>query len=136
MGARRSMPRSEHVLLESDEERKVPHPRASRRRHGFVEVPDRIRRRVLRLEIIDYFYLVVRVQRARAVLAEYVLDLRFVDPSVRVVRHVASRWLAAALLLGALAVGVGLRAGGSAAPRSWLGACLVISALALGAALV
>jgi hypothetical protein len=130
------MPRSEHVLLESDEQRKVPHPRTSRRRHGSVEVPDRIRRRVLKLEIIDYFYLVVRVQGARAVMAEYVLDLRFVDPSMRVSRHIASRWLAAALLLGALAVGVGLRVGGSAAPRSWLLACLVISAVALGAALV
>jgi hypothetical protein len=130
------MPRDEHVLLESEEQRQLPHPRTSRKRHGFVEFPDRLRRRVLRLEIIDYFYLVVRVQRAEGVMAEYVLDLRFVDPSVSFAQHVAFRWLGATVLLVALAVGVGSRVGESAAPGSWLVACLVVSTLALGAALV
>ena len=54
----------EHILLESEQEHTVPDPRGPRRRNARVEVPDRMRRPVLRLEIIDYFYLSVRVQRA------------------------------------------------------------------------
>ena len=100
---------SEHILLESDEERVVPQPHGPRRRHARVDVPDRIRRRVLRLEIIDYVYLIVRVQRSQSVMAEYVLDLRFVDPSVRMSRHIATRWLIATLVLAALAVAIGWR---------------------------
>jgi hypothetical protein len=133
------MPQSEDILLESDEQPAVPHPRASRKRHARVEAPDRIRRRVLRLEIIDYFYLAVRVQRAQsaqAVIAEYVLDLRFVDPSVRMSRHIATRWLVATLVLAGLAVAIGLRVQGSAAPGNWLVACLIASTLAIGAGFV
>jgi hypothetical protein len=136
LGAPRSMPQSEYILLESDEQPTVPHPRASRKRHARVEAPDRIRRRVLSLEIIDYFYLAVRVQRAQSVMAEYVLDLRFVDPSVRMSRHIATRWLVATLVLAALAVAIGLRVQGSAAPGNWLVACLIASALAVGAGFV
>jgi hypothetical protein len=136
MGAHRSMPQSEYILLESDEPHTVPHLRESRKRHARVEAPDRIRRRVLRLEIIDYFYLAVRVQRAQSVMAEYVLDLRFVDPSVRLSRHVATRWLVATLVLAALAVAIGLRVQGSAAPGNWLVACLIASTLAVGAGFV
>ena len=136
MGAPRSMPQSEYILLESDEQPTVPHPRASRKRHARVEAPDRIRRRVLSLEIIDYFYLAVRVQRAQSVMAEYVLDLRFVDPSVRMSRHIATRWLVATLVLAALAVAIGLRVQGSAAPGNWLVACLIASTLAVGAGFV
>ena len=130
------MPQSEYILLESDEQPTVPHPRASRKRHARVEAPDRIRRRVLSLEIIDYFYLAVRVQRAQSVMAEYVLDLRFVDPSVRMSRHIATRWLVATLVLAALAVAIGLRVQGSAAPGNWLVACLIASTLAVGAGFV
>ena len=130
------MPQGEYILLESDEQPTVPHPRASRKRHARVEAPDRIRRRVLRLEIIDYFYLAVRVQRAQSVTAEYVLDLRFVDPSVRMSRHIATRWLVATLVLAALAVAIGLRVQGSAAPGNWLVACLIASTLAVGAGFV
>ena len=130
------MPQGEYILLESDEQPTVPHPRASRKRHARVEAPDRIRRRVLRLEIIDYFYLAVRVQRAQSVMAEYVLDLRFVDPSVRMSRHIATRWLVATLVLAALAVAIGLRVQGSAAPGNWLVACLIASTLAVGAGFV
>lgn len=130
------MPQSEYILLESDEQPTVPHPRASRKRHARVEAPDRIRRRVLRLEIFDYFYLAVRVQRAQSVTAEYVLDLRFVDPSVRMSRHIATRWLVATLVLAALAVAIGLRVQGSAAPGNWLVACLIASTLAVGAGFV
>ncbi len=130
------MPQSEYIVLESDEQHTVPHPRESRKRHARVEAPDRIRRRVLRLEIIDYFYLAVRVQCAQSVMAEYVLDLRFVDPSVRMSRHIATRWLVATLVLAALAVAIGLRVQGSAAPGNWLVACLIASTLAVGAGFV
>ena len=130
------MPQGEYILLESDEQPTVPHPRASRKRHARVEAPDRIRRRLLRLEIFDYFYLAVHVQRAQSVMAEYVLDLRFVDPSVRMSRHIATRWLVATLVLAALAVAIGLRVQGSAAPGNWLVACLIASTLAVGAGFV
>jgi hypothetical protein len=126
----------EHILLESEQEHTVPDPGSSRRRHALAEVPDRIRRRVLRLEIIDYFYLTVRVYRSRSVMSEYVLDLRFVDPAVRMSRHVATRWLLATLALAALAVVIGLRVPGSDAPANWLAACLVASTLAVGAGFV
>jgi len=130
------MPRNEYILLESDEQPTVPHPRASRKRHARVDVPDRIRRRVLGLEIIDDFYLIVRVQRSQAVMAEYVLDLRFVDPSVRMSRHIATKWLVATLLLAALAVAIGLGVQDSAATGNWLVACLTASTLAVGAGFV
>jgi len=118
----------EHILLESEQEHTVPDPRGPRRRHARVDVPDRIRRRVLRLEVIDYFYLTVRVQRSQSVIAEYVLDLRFVDPSVRMSRHIATRWLVATLVLAALAVAIGM--------CNWLVACLIASTLTVGAGLV
>ena len=130
------MPRNEYILLESDEQPTVPHPRASRKRHARVDVPDRIRRRVLGLEIIDDFYLIVRVQRSQSVMAEYVLDLRFVDPSVRMSRHIATKWLVATLLLAALAVAIGLGVQDSAATGNWLVACLTASTLAVGAGFV
>jgi hypothetical protein len=130
------LPESEHILLESDEQHTVPDPRGPRRRHAHVDVPDRFRRRVLRLEIIDYFYLAVRVQRSQSVLAEYVLDLRFVDPAVRRSRHIATRWLVATLVLVALAVAIGMRVQGSAAPGNWLVACLIASTLAVAAGFV
>ena len=135
----RSVPQGEDILLESDEPHTVPHPGGPRKRHARVEARDRIRRRVLTLQIIDYFYLAVRVQRAqstRSVIAEYVLDLRFVDPSVRVSRHIATRWLVATLVLAALALAIGLRVPGSAAPGNWLVGCLIASTLAVGAGFV
>ena len=118
----------EHILLESEQEHTVPDPRGPRRRHARVDVPDRIRRRALRLTIIDYFYLTVRVQRSQSVMAEYVLDLRFVDPSVRMSRHIATKWLVATLVLAALAVAIGM--------YNWLVACLIASTLTVGAGLV
>ena len=130
------MPRNEHILIESDEQHTVPHPQTSSKRHARVDVPDRLRRRVLRLEIIDDFYLVVRVQRSQSVMAEYVLDLRFVDPSLRMSRHIATKWLIATLLLAALAVLIGLGVQGSAAPGNWLVACMTASTLAVGAGFV
>ena len=135
----RSVPQGEDILLESDEPHTVPHPGGPRKRHARIEARDRIRRRVLTLQIIDYFYLAVRVQRAqstRSVIAEYVLDLRFVDPSVRLSRHIASRWLVATLVLAALALAIGLHVQSSAAPGDWLVGCLIASTLAVGAGFV
>ena len=53
------MTASEHILLESDL-REVPDLRDARKSHGRLEVRSRLRRHVLQLEIIDYYYLSVR----------------------------------------------------------------------------
>jgi hypothetical protein len=129
------MAASVHILLESDE-RKIPHPRCSRKLHGGIELRSWLRRRTLQLELIDYYYLVVRSYRSRTVAAEYVLDLRFVDSSFGLSRHFASRWLLAALGAAVLAVATGLLTGGSAAPVRWLVACGILSAIAVAAAVV
>jgi hypothetical protein len=134
--APRFMPEGENILLESDEQQTVPHPRESRKRHARVQAQDRIRRPVLTLTIMDYFYLAVRVQRGESVIAEYVLDLRFVDPSLRMSRHIATRWLIATLVLAAVAIALGSRVPGSTAPGNWLLACLIASTLALAAGFV
>jgi hypothetical protein len=128
------MAAAEHILLESDE-RRVPHPRSSRKRHARIELQSRLRRRALQLELIDYYYLVVRSYRSRSVAAEYVLDLRFVDPVQRSSRHFASRWLLAALVLGALAGAMAFRIAGSAAAAGWLAASGIVAAMAMAAAL-
>jgi hypothetical protein len=129
------MATSEHILLESDE-RRVPHPRCSRKLHARVELQSRLRRRAVQLDLVDYYYLVVRLFRSRAVAAEYVLDLRFADASLGLSRHFASRWLLAALVLVALAGAMALRVADSAAPVSWLVACSIVAAVALAAAVV
>jgi hypothetical protein len=129
------MAASEHILLESDE-RQVPHARCSRKRHARVELRSRLRRRVLQLELIDYYYLVVRSYRAHFVAAEYVVDLRFVDASLALSRHFASRWLLSALVLVALAGAIAFRIAGSAAPAGWLAASGIVLAMAIAAAAV
>jgi hypothetical protein len=86
---------TEHILLESDD-REVPALRDARKVHARVEVRSRLRRGVLQLEIIDYYYLAVRTCSPSTKL-EYVLDLRFIDAPPRVARHVAWRWIAASL---------------------------------------
>src|SRR5262249_15578847 len=129
------MAASEHILLESDE-RKIPHPRSSRKLHGRIELHSRLRRRALQLELVDYYYLVVRSYRARFVAAEYVLDLRFVDASLALSKHFASRWLLSALVLIALASAIALRTNGSAAPGGWLAASSIVLGMAVAAAVV
>jgi hypothetical protein len=129
------MAASEHILLESDE-RKIPHPRCSRKLHGRIELQSRLRRRTLRLELIDYYYLVVRSYRSRSVAAEYVLDLRFVDTAPGLSRHFASRWLLAALAFIALAGATALRVGDSATPVGWLTACGVLLGMGVAATVV
>jgi hypothetical protein len=56
----------------------MPDLRGARTVHAQIEFRSRLRRRVLHLEIIDYYYLSVR-SHSRSVWLEYVLDLRFVD---------------------------------------------------------
>jgi hypothetical protein len=126
------MAAAEHILLESDE-RRIPHPRSSRKRHARIELQSRLRRRALQLELIDYYFLVVRSYRSRAVAAEYVLDLRFVDAVPASSRHIASRWLLAALVLGVLAGAMALRIAGSAAAAEWLTASGIVVGMAIAA---
>jgi hypothetical protein len=121
------MQTSEHILLESDE-REVPALRNARKTHAQVEGRSRLRRRVLRLEIIDYYYLSVR-SLSRSVELEYVLDLRFVAAPPRVSRHVAWRWINASLVLLALATGMAAWIGSSAAPWSQHGSLRVCAAV-------
>src|SRR5215469_12104442 len=93
------MPTTEHILLESDD-RDLPdlaHPRTV---HARLVLRSRLRKRVIQLEIIDYYYLSIR-SRSPTNLLEYVLDLRFVNTPRRS-RHVAWRWIIASLLLIAL----------------------------------
>ena len=95
------MAKSEHILLES-EERAIPDRHTAQKIHASVSLRSRLRRRALTLEVIDYYFLSVRVCRARSLVREYVLDLRFIDPQLISSRHVAWRWIAATLALGAL----------------------------------
>ncbi len=119
---------TEHIVLESDA-REVPNPRAARRVHADLEVRCRLRRRVLQLRVIDYYYLAVR-SRARAAELEYVLDLRFVEGVPQLSTHVAWRWITAALVLLALATGMGVWIGSSATPwwkHEALGLCAAVA---------
>jgi hypothetical protein len=113
------MEAAEHILLESDD-REVPDPRAARKVHAQIAFRSRLRRRVLRLEIINYYYLSVCGQSRSAGL-EYVLDLRFVR-APQVSRHISWRWITASLLLTALIYGI-VKLGPLAPPwwqRHWL----------------
>jgi hypothetical protein len=127
------MAASEHILLESDE-RRIPHPRSSRKLHARIELQSRMRRRGLQLELVDYYYLVVRSVRSRSVAAEYVLDLRFANAVPESSRHFASRWLVAALVLAALAAAIAFRTTGSEAAAGWLAACAIVTGMAVAAA--
>src|SRR5207248_10450207 len=90
----------------------LPALRDARRVPARVEFRSRLRRGILQLEIIDYYYLSVR-STSRSIVLEYVLDLRFVDAPRRL-RHIAWRWIALSLLLIALASGMASRIDSSA----------------------
>jgi len=114
------MPTTEHVLLESDF-RQVPDLQDARTVHARIEFRSRLRRCILQLEIIDYYYLSVR-SHSRSILLEYVLDLRFVDAPRRL-RHIAWRWTTFSLLLIALASVIASQIDSSATPwwqHDWL----------------
>jgi hypothetical protein len=90
------MTATEHILLESDW-RQVPDLRDARKSHGRIAVRSRLRRRVLQLEIIDYYYLSVR-SRSGARGIEFSLDLRFTR-APRLSRHIAWRWMTASVVV-------------------------------------
>jgi hypothetical protein len=77
---------AEHIVLESDAH-DVPQFHAGRRVHAVLQCRSRLRRRSLRISVVDYYYLAVSVGRSGAAPREYVLDLRFVDPRFTLTRH-------------------------------------------------
>jgi hypothetical protein len=105
---------TEHILLESDL-REVPDARAARKIHARIAFRSRLRSRFMSLEIIDYYYLAVRLQ-SRNTNLEYVLDLRFIG-TPQLSRHVSWRWITASLLLTGLAYPVMLF--GHSGPPWW-----------------
>ena len=125
------MSATEHILLESDD-REVPNARAARRVHAGIRLTSRLRRRVLQLEIIDYYFLVVRSSRSGESL-EYVVDLRFVEAAPRISKFIAWRWMAAALAL--FASGTAIFVWTSLSPRPWLYICVGVMAAGASAAL-
>lgn len=93
---------SEHILLES-EAREVPERDRARITHAVWQCRSRLRLHRLELAIIDYYYLAVRISRSRAA-REYVLDLRYVDASLRPSRHIPWRSLLVTLALTSAAI--------------------------------
>lgn len=94
----RATQKAEDILLES-EERVVPRLRTARKVHAHLLFRSRIRRRAFELDIIDYYFLSVKVWRAGLLVSEYALDLRFVDSALIQSRRFASRWIAATGML-------------------------------------
>jgi hypothetical protein len=92
---------SEHILLQS-EARDVPARGNARIVHAALQCHSRLRMRRLELAIIDYYYLAVRATRTGSV-RDYVLDLRFVDSSIRTTRHIPTRCILATLVLASVA---------------------------------
>ena len=131
------MQATEHIVLESDE-RRVPALRTARKVHSRLRVQSSVRRRASELALIDYCYLSVRTWRSRSPDAPYVLDLRFVDPALRLSRHVAWRFLAASAVLAVLAVALAWRISASSTPwrHEWLLPLGGLFGLAVCAALV
>jgi hypothetical protein len=130
------MTATEHILLESDA-REVPDRCDARKSHACIELRSRLRRRGLRLEIIDYYYLAVRTD-ARGGELEFSLDLRFVR-APRLSRHVAWRWITASLVVIALSATVAATSH-SLAPdwwrHEWLPVCLALAGLWAGTTFV
>jgi hypothetical protein len=133
------MRESESILLESPDAREVPDLRTARKVHARLRIQSRLRRGSVELALLDYCYLAVRTQRWRGEVLRYVLDLRFVDPTPRLVRHIAWRWIGASLLIGVVG-GLIAWSIGKAPVRWWqheaLAACLLAFAVAGGAAIV
>lgn len=90
----------------------------------------------MQLELIDYYYLVVRSYRAGVVAAEYVLDLRFVEASLPVSRHFASRWLLCAPAFLALAGAIAFWRDAPAASGGWLAATGIVLGIAIAATVI
>jgi hypothetical protein len=128
------MTATEHILLESDLPQ-VPDLRDARKSHGRIELRSRLRRRVLQLEIIDYYYLSVRSRTGLREL-EFSLDLRFAR-APRLSRHIAWRWMGASLVLIAVAAVTVAAIHASAWWRhEWLPVSLTVAAASAGATFV
>jgi hypothetical protein len=123
----------EHILLESDE-RDVPTLDTARRIHARIVLPGDRWRPALELAVIDYFFLSVRIARARR--ARFVVDLRHVDASVRLARQIPWTWIAVSGAFLLLAI-LGLRGiVTSTAPwwrHEWLSATVAFFAVAAAA---
>lgn len=89
---------AEHIVLESDV-RELPRLQSPRRVHASMQCRSRLRRQRLTLSIIDYYYLAVVVAQSEAAATEYLLDLRFIDPSFALTRSIPWRCVWAALAL-------------------------------------
>jgi len=130
------MPAVEHILLESDE-LNLPQRQTARKVHASHHFHSRLRRRVVELEIIDYYYLFCRQRNPHSELSECVFDLRFVDPSLRQSRHIPSRWpaLSASLVFFAILIWADAYSG-----YDWrhfrLPICALLLLLAAGSAMV
>ena len=123
------MPQTEHILLESDD-RDIPGLHTARRTHAHVRLRSTLRGRMVELDIIDYYYLSVRMHRRRAPVVGYVIDLRFAASSMLRRRHVPWKWMAAALAFGALSAAGIWRIGVAAMPW-WRSELLIVVAALL-----
>src|SRR5262245_62192524 len=124
--------------MESDE-RVIPRRSTARKVHARVNLRSRLRRREFLLEVIDYYFLSVRISRPRSPAAEYVLDLRFADPELYRSRHVAWRWIGVTLALAAilgLAVWLEVRSSASWWQPERIAIYATALALTVGAAVV
>jgi hypothetical protein len=119
---------TEHILLESDL-REVPDLQNAREVHAATTFRSRLRRRVVQLEIIDYYYLSVR-SRSRAGGLDYVLDLRFAHSPPQLSRRIAWRWVGlSVLLIAALATAITARTSPASTPwwqHHWLAVCAAL----------
>ena len=125
------MQAAEHIVLESDV-REVPQLQSQRRVHASLQCRSRLRRRRLNLSIIDYYYLRVRLGQSAATSREYVLDLRFIDPSFTLTRQIPWRCIGAALGLTAAVAACALWYAGEPAWQSRPVAELVCASLFAG----
>jgi hypothetical protein len=88
------------------------------------------------LSIIDFYYVAVRIAQSRTATTDYLLDLRFIDPSFTLTRRVPWRWIWAALALTAGAAGaIALWSLSAAATPTRDLATVAAAALSAGAAL-
>jgi len=124
---------TEHILLES-EAREVPQLRTARKIHSRLRIRSRLPRRAIELTLLDYYYLSVRTWQSRRTVSQYVLDLRFVDPGLRLSRHVAWRWMTASVVLATLAVAVAWWT--TSWKHDWLALLGGLSGLAASSALI
>jgi hypothetical protein len=118
------MEQAEHILLESDVNREVPTLNRAKKTPAALLCQSRLRRCRIELAIIDDYYLAVRTGRVGS-LREYILDLRFADPSIHFTKHVPKRLIGAASAIGLLAALSAWRAFSSTSTwyHAWLAIC-------------